>query len=384
MPLSASTAWLVLASLASVTSAISIPASSKLAILSTASSSSPQDFSLSSLSPCLQASYYGAYGGEVATQDHVFMPSAGCLTGMNADRFAHDGGWGMVDLVEGEGRIIWVGQAGVERMGREVSEMREGMLGSWDTIRSLSMAHVDLQGSQHVLSSNQETIRLLHSTAHSLLLQVPRSLLPHLDTFLPSHLVPIALPSSSGANTQTLTLPLPVPAKFAKHLADITANLTFSPLVDKVVTDGINLDDLRRNVRYLTGEGPSGIESRHSFTPGALVAATWIKGRSGSLWCRAMYSDRRADHTRQGTSYRRKLHAYALPARILAQRDLPVPFPPKRHVASQVSCYHEPFSHYRHRCACQSVAHTSHRAHHPVGTLRFSRLVWPSPGTRGR
>jgi hypothetical protein len=43
------------------------------------------------------------------------------------------------------------------------------------------------------------------------------------------------------------------------------------------------MDNVRKDVRWLTGEGPSGIESRHSFTSGAIKAAHWIKGESLSV-----------------------------------------------------------------------------------------------------
>jgi hypothetical protein len=73
-----------------------------------------------------------------------------------------------------------------------------------------------------------------------------------------------------------------VPDHLVKHLAEITANLSFSPALDRILSDGIVMDDIRRNVRWLTGEAPSGIVSRHSFTEGALKAANWIKGESAS------------------------------------------------------------------------------------------------------
>ena len=69
----------------------------------------------------------------------------------------------------------------------------------------------------------------------------------------------------------------PVPERFAKNLANLTEHLKIDPTLDKILSEGIQLDEIRRNVRWLTGEGPSGIESRHSFTEGAVKAAHWIK-----------------------------------------------------------------------------------------------------------
>jgi hypothetical protein len=60
---------------------------------------------------------------------------------------------------------------------------------------------------------------------------------------------------------------------------DILATLKFNPEVAKIVSN-ISLPQIQNDIRYLTGEdGKSGIESRHSFSSGAGVAAEWLKTR---------------------------------------------------------------------------------------------------------
>lgn len=71
-----------------------------------------------------------------------------------------------------------------------------------------------------------------------------------------------------------------MPKHLAEHLANITSGLKFDSALDKALNEGLDADQLRRDIRWLTGEGPSGIESRHSFTEGALKAAKYIKGKS--------------------------------------------------------------------------------------------------------
>lgn len=115
---------------------------------------------------------------------------------------------------------------------------------------------------------------MLHASAHSLLLSVPNEYLPVLDTLLPRHLVPVALPQQPYARNGWD----PVPEHLARNLANITAHLKFDSALDKVLNEGLDVDELRRDIRWLTGEGPSGIESRHSFTEGAIKAAHYIKG----------------------------------------------------------------------------------------------------------
>lgn len=223
---------------------------------------------------CLRASYRGSYGGLATTQDHIYFPTTECLTAETTLDELDAGS--VVSLPERDGRIIWVGQAGVDPSLSAVGRAAEGMVDSWDTINERASSMLSLNSPpQKVYGSSilhhTEPISLLHLSASSMLLFVPTSFLPIIDTLLPSHLVPVALPPTSS-----VTFPS-VPAHLAHNLANITVALRFSPQLDRIVTDGIKHDEIRRNVRWLTGEAPSGIESRHSFTPGALTAAHWIK-----------------------------------------------------------------------------------------------------------
>jgi len=209
------------------------------------------------LDPCLKAAYFGSYGGHI--QDHIFLPRTDCLALTSLPGSIAP----LLSNADAGHRILWIGQAGVDPRIQAV----EPVLESWNLIQT----QVDRHGSaQHPLSV-RPAIQLLHHTPHSLLIRVSDTVLPIIDTLLPSHLVPVALPLTPAAWD-------PVPKHLAEKLAKITKNLTFSPEMDKILADGLILDDVRRNVRWLTGEGPSGIESRHSFTAGAKDAAKWIKG----------------------------------------------------------------------------------------------------------
>lgn len=233
---------------------------------------------------CLKASYYGTYGGVPEEQDHIYIPTDDCLLTVSAlDAFTSGSIVPIDDLMLGDGdRLVWVGRSGVSHIDSQaVLPIEE----SWSLISSRSrqiLSESDSRGgygTQHVLQKTYELhhvrpIVLVHQTKHSLLVNVPSSFLPIFDTLLPPHLVPVALPSDP--------LPIsvsgwqPVPEKFAKHLANITEHLSFSPELDKILSEGIRLDQIRRDVRWLTGEAPSGIKSRHSFTSGAVKTAQWI------------------------------------------------------------------------------------------------------------
>ncbi|EAL23617.1 hypothetical protein CNBA2640 [Cryptococcus deneoformans B-3501A] len=237
---------------------------------------------------CLKTSYYGTYGGAPKEQDHIYLPTAECLLTVSALDAVTSGSIVSVnDLMLGDGdRLVWVGRSGVSHKDSQVVPLIEE---SWNLISSHSRDIVSESnsrgvgyGTQHVLQKANELhhirpITLVHQTEHSLLVNVPSSFLPIFDTLLPPHLVPVALPiaplpiSVSGWQS--------VPKKFAKHLANITEHLSFSPELDRILSEGIRLNQIRRDVRWLTGEAPSGIESRHSFTSGAVKAAQWISSQ---------------------------------------------------------------------------------------------------------
>ncbi|WWC70186.1 uncharacterized protein I206_104135 [Kwoniella pini CBS 10737] len=223
---------------------------------------------------CLKTSYYGTYGGSASSQEHIYLPSEECLISGSALDGLTAGSLIPLNFEREAGRIVWIGQAGIDP-----SLAQESLQNTWDGISTKSAESIMLESdAQKVLTTSTKSsgsIQLLYQSPNSLVLHVPHAYLPTIDTLLPSHLVPVALPSN----------PLPalfegwesVPARFAIHLANVTKHLRFDPQIDKIVSDGIELNQIRRDVRYLTGEAPSGIESRHSFTPGAIKAAHWIK-----------------------------------------------------------------------------------------------------------
>ena len=243
-------------------------------------------------SGCLAETYYGTYGGY--GEEHIYIPSGDCL---GSKVWAASSGSliplsGPAAAVGGEqGRLVWVGQAGVEGVDNDIRE-------DWTGIESLSevalatvpQGMVSSQDGQVVFGDRQVGgggLSLLHASSKTMLLHVSSTLLPILDTLLPPHLVPVALPlsplpralddTSAPGSMATTNEWKTVPPHYARHLANITRSLKFDAGLDKVLNE-LNHDQVRRNVRWLTGEGPSGITSRHSFTPGAIKAAHWLKG----------------------------------------------------------------------------------------------------------
>jgi len=220
---------------------------------------------------CITESYYGTYGGSSSTQEEIYFASGRCSDGVQDGR--------SMDSNDGS-RIVWVGPAGVDPSS---SFANTSLSASWKSIQSLAQSHaIKAREGQHTFNADAlpGSIELMHQSSQSLLLRVPASYLPILDTLLPAHLVPVALPTSPFPTAAGFES---VPEHLVENLANITKHLEFDPVLSKVLNEGIQMDSIRRDVRWLTGEGPSGIESRHSFTAGAIKAAHWIKGRSISL-----------------------------------------------------------------------------------------------------
>ena len=267
---------------------MTVRATVSLAALLASSASALQQYAFLALSqataPCLRESYYGAYGGQAQT--HIYLPSAECLD--HPETYAHQG-FGAIapfDLEMDEGRLIWVGQAGVEGVTNDMPAAWTYLLSTVsEYVAQLELVpppfeQVVLGGrTRKILDPGKTVPRLIYQSPWSMLLHVPDHLLPLLDTFLPPHLVPVALPTEPlevSALDAELSNDWGVPEKYAENLANLTKHLVFDPALDKVVST-ISMDNVRRHVRWLTGEAPSGIESRHSFTEGAVKTAHWIK-----------------------------------------------------------------------------------------------------------
>lgn len=230
-----------------------------------------------SSTPCLAESYYGSYGGSKDKTEHIYLPTEQCTRDLTVSGLLDDGL--LAGVPSGDGRLVWVGMAGVDP-----TLVKLDMEDSWLGIQSLAQSLTLNSDSQHAFSIQAESgsISLIKQSESSLLLHVPNAMVPILDTLLPAHLVPVALPHKPFPAVTT-TEWAAVPRHLAEHLGNLTKHLRFDPLLGQVLDSGIQMNNIRKDVRWLTGEGPSGIESRHSFTAGAIKASNWIKGRFFTL-----------------------------------------------------------------------------------------------------
>jgi hypothetical protein len=276
---------------------------------------------------CLKSSYYGAYGSTASQREYIYLPSSECLGSAHTLDAMNEGSLAFLDKADliPDDRLVWVGQAGVapDLLGKDGGSTAEWYSSISTKAAETTLIKRDDQAQQsHFTAGTPKTLTMLHASAHSLLLHVPSDFVPILDTLLPRHLVPVALPLSPYAAGGGDSAWEPVPEHLAKHLANITASLKFDPSLDKVLNESLDADQLRRDIRWLTGEGPSGIESRHSFTEGAVRAAHYIKReshRAGEL-C--------ADAGRDWRKVGRDVRIPSLPPWLCAQRTVHLPLYP--------------------------------------------------------
>jgi len=207
---------------------------------------------------CLTQSYLGTYG----TQS-VFIPPESCV-----DSFAPTADVPHVHL-HPDAQLVWLEQAVLEQRLMadhpfSLNTLKEYLGLPSDPHESTYGSH----GKQQPFGPIQDYI--LHDTSTSALLALSPERIRELSLVLPYTWRIYVLPSAP-------ILPVPEPA--IARVRDILANLRFNPLVAKIVSN-ISVPQIQNDIRFLTGEdGKSGIESRHSFSTGAGVAAKWLKVR---------------------------------------------------------------------------------------------------------
>lgn len=128
------------------------------------------------------------------------------------------------------------------------------------------------QGDQTTMGKSSKPIELLGRSPTSAIFSVSPELLPTIELGLPAFWDARPVPRSP------VTF-IPVPSFAVERVQDILSAVKFDPVVASIVNN-ISTAQLRRDIRYLTGEDSSSpIKTRHSFTGGAVLAADWLKAQ---------------------------------------------------------------------------------------------------------
>ncbi|KAI0256304.1 hypothetical protein BJV78DRAFT_1170835 [Lactifluus subvellereus] len=210
---------------------------------------------------CLAQSYLGTYG----TQS-VFAPPQSCVSS-----FASTANVPTL-RIHPKAQFAWVEQAALEEHLIDYPFSLRSLQGYLGALPDIHSTTYDSQPDGQQPLSGPIDEHLLYHTSTSALLALSPAHIRELSHILPPTWRIYVLPSQS--------FPLvPVPEPAIARVREILSSLKFNPDVAKIVSN-ISLAQMRNDVRFLTGEdGKSGIESRHSFSTGARVAAEWLRVR---------------------------------------------------------------------------------------------------------
>lgn len=227
----------------------------------------PFDEALTSQS-CLSNSFYGNYRSGLSAYHSVFLSNTECLNSLTSSESlleAH-----IAELAQGqEKRLVWVEKEVVEAnlVNAENNHM-DDFFKHYGRIRMEARE----ANQEPLLSPSPLAVEVLYQSPDALLVSVPREDAYSLDLVLPRFWKSTILPSSP-------TTYFPVPYEDVEPIRKVLEKLRFNPDIAASVNI-LDIEQMKSDVRFLTGEDDeSGIESRHSFTSGARVAAEWIKMR---------------------------------------------------------------------------------------------------------
>jgi hypothetical protein len=249
-------------------SALSTQAAARSILIHQQHTTSPRD--LVPASHCLSTSYFGTYGQELT---HVFVSEPECFDTVEpslqlsgpivVNEATRDEEYKLLFWLEEAVLDDSIRRVGAKTATEEISEF----------IRRVNMSPESghINGQARISDDVSEVASVLYSTRTGALVSLSPSLLPQLDMMLPAHIQPTLLPTSPLPLHSTETKPS------TKYLRSILDRLKFNPDI-AALTSTLSLTRMQHNIRWLTGEdSDSPIISRHSFHPGALLAANWIQ-----------------------------------------------------------------------------------------------------------
>ncbi|KXN92317.1 Leucine aminopeptidase 1 [Leucoagaricus sp. SymC.cos] len=239
----------------------------------------PFDQTLLSPSSCLSSSFYGNYRSNLNSYRSVFLPDEACFNSFATNDIANEAHISQISRHGDEYRLVWVEKEAVEAS--LIQGEKEFMNEFFKQFGIVQLQDVTRQEALSQYSSH--SYELLYQTPDALLLSVPLEEAYGIDLILPRFWKSTILPQSPVDY-------ISVPPEDVDPIRNVLSKLRFNPDIASLVNN-ISIAQMKTDIRYLTGEdGKSGIVSRHSFTPGAIQAAEWIKAnveKSGAeceLW----------------------------------------------------------------------------------------------------
>lgn len=221
---------------------------------------------------CLSNHFYGNYQDAGKTLS-VLLPDTECLDAWVAQPLATS-----ASIAEPDREIqqlVWLEEEAVDiSLKTQTQSFRNEFDAFLDTLSSNTPLSDDGGPPQQVMGSSaqDDKYELLYRTTSAALLSVSHDKARTIDTILPRFWKSTLLPTSPVTFW-------PVATSTSRHAEGVLSQLKFDPVIASTVNN-ISLIQMKNDIRFLTGEdGKSGIVSRHSFSTGALTAASWLKDR---------------------------------------------------------------------------------------------------------
>ena len=208
-------------------------------------------------SSCLADSYRGLFGG-----NSVFIVDDACFN--SSLDLLSQGFFSPVDSTDQH--LVWVEQEAVDDALNPPSADDV-----YELISGLSTTTPAAQNDEQMVMAKPPPANiLLAESSSSMVLSVAPEVARTLDTRLPRSWKYTPIPWEP-------TPFVPVSTSATARVKAIAASVKFDPVVASIVGN-ISIPQMRKDVRYLTGEdSTSGILSRHAFSSGALQAAAWLQ-----------------------------------------------------------------------------------------------------------
>ncbi|KAF9455933.1 Zn-dependent exopeptidase [Collybia nuda] len=218
---------------------------------------------------CLSNNFYGNYhdAGKIWS---VLLPDTQCLETWTSK--SQDTSASIVQPKTEIQQLVWLEEEAVDV---SVKTQTRSFQNEFDSFLDALSDNIPPDNSDLLQLAMGMSIRsgeyeLLYRTPSAALLSVSHDKARTIDTVLPRFWKSTLLPTSPVTFR-------PVVTSAISHVERILSQLKFDPVVASTVNN-ISLAQMKKDIKFLTGEdGKSGIISRHSFSTGALTAASWLK-----------------------------------------------------------------------------------------------------------
>lgn len=214
---------------------------------------------------CLSDNYYGTYGD---TSLFLISPDSECFEYLPATMSPPFIESGALSVAKEGHQLMYIHKMPVQDNTDSVAQLTEAL----DHLNACTPDSGASDSQTTFELRSQDKYSFLYYTGADAVISVPPHLIPHIDKALPPSFKAYAIP------TEPLSI-TPVPEEDVHRVKRWLKHLEFNDEIASIVSD-ISMPQMRNDIRYLTGEDlGSPVLSRHSFSEGARIAASWLKDR---------------------------------------------------------------------------------------------------------